>query len=61
MTGTYAPGTRVEIPVWTDQWMRGDRYGVVVRQHQVPEMTVVKLDKSGAERSYVTADLEQVL
>jgi hypothetical protein len=41
--------------------MRGDRYGVVVRQHEVPEMTVVKLDKSGAERSYVTADLEQVL
>lgn len=53
-------GTRVEIPAYTDAWMRGDRYGTVVRKITRTHMTVVKLDKSGRERRYLTADLTTV-
>jgi hypothetical protein len=49
---------RVEVPAHTDYWMRGDRYGEVVKILQkkvnlddgtsiVREMIDVKLDKSG--------------
>lgn len=38
-------GTRVQMPVHTDAWMMGDRYGEVVK---VTSRSVhVKLDKSG--------------
>ena len=46
---------RVQIPAYTERWMRGDRYGAVVRvtKTSVPingerrDVAVVKLDKSG--------------
>lgn len=53
-------GTRVEIPVYTDAWMRGDRYGVVVREVKDTGETLVKLDKSGRHRRFRTVDLEMV-
>lgn len=42
-------GKRVEIPVYTDQWMRGDRYGEVVefRGDALSTSYRVMLDKSG--------------
>jgi hypothetical protein len=50
---------RVQIPAYTDRWMRGDRYGEVVRTTEakrqsaadgsfyLSDVHVVKLDKSG--------------
>ena len=46
---------RVQIPAYTDRWMRGDRYGEVVNivkarvpiNGERPEIAHVKLDKSG--------------
>ena len=46
-------GSRVQIPAWTDRWMRGDRFGVVVKRPVRGGRPVmvgtwfVKLDKSG--------------
>ena len=52
-------GDRVQVPVWTDTWMMGDRYGVVVKLTKKPvrskfqaihgahEIAHVRLDKSG--------------
>lgn len=51
--------TRVQIPVWTDRWMMGDRFGTVVKTviakagkgtdntDALIEIAHVKLDKSG--------------
>lgn len=44
---------RVEIPAYTDRWMRGDRYGVVTGIHENAspnkgDCWMVKLDKSRA-------------
>lgn len=36
---------RVEVPAWTDAWMRGDRYGRVVGNEG--RILHVRLDKSG--------------
>ena len=42
----YTVGDRVEIHPGTDLWMRGARYGVVVRTSLTPKDRVhVKLDK----------------
>jgi len=42
---------RVEIPVWNDHWMKGDRYGEIVRtiraKNDGPTTVHVLLDKSG--------------
>jgi hypothetical protein len=47
--------SRVQIPVYTDHWMKGDRYGAVVKTSKVPETSRlypgrdvlhVQLDKS---------------
>jgi len=41
---------RVQIPAYTDRWMMGDRYGVIVRITQDrygKEIAHVRLDKSG--------------
>jgi len=49
---------RVQIPAYTDRWMRGDRYGEVIKVTKskrqaigsppaVNEIAHVKLDKSG--------------
>ena len=59
--------TRVQIPVWSDRWMRGDRYGEVVRTYisrykakdgSAREIAVIKLDKSGKVVSFPLADCE---
>jgi len=44
---------RVQIPAYTDRWMRGDRYGEVIKITErkkdggVIKIARVKLDKSG--------------
>lgn len=53
-------GRRVELPAWSERWMRGDRYGVVVDVRRKPSglhLADVKLDKSGFTRSFVLANL----
>jgi hypothetical protein len=53
---------RVQIPAYTDHWMRGDRYGEVVRTFtimtsgDVISRARVKLDKSGKT---ITVDLDE--
>jgi hypothetical protein len=45
------PNRRVQIPTYTDRWMRGDRYGEIVkvttRAGTETEIAHVRLDKSG--------------
>ena len=63
--------TRVQIPAYTDRWMMGDRYGVVVKVthrqleprapwHRPVEIAHVKLDKSGKTMKFVYADCTEV-
>ncbi len=66
--------TRVQIPAFTDSWMRGDRYGEIVKivtqratkekgQHRPDdeiEIAYVKLDKSGRTKMFVLADCEVI-
>lgn len=58
---------RVRIPVYTDHWMRGDRYGAVVGTSRrsaklgTPcELYHVKLDKSGKTIKFIANDCEVV-
>ena len=57
---------RVQIPVYTDRWMMGDRYGEIVkitRHRQLdghPEIAHVKLDKSGKVMRFILADCTPV-
>lgn len=60
------PGDRVQVPVWSDAWMQGDRYGtiesimgtrvlaVMVRQ----PMARVRMDKSGRLLRFAAGNLE---
>ena len=52
-------GERVQLHPATDDWMRGDRYGEVVRQGQ-KGTAHVKLDKSGRTKRYREDDLESI-
>lgn len=49
---------RLEIPVYSDRWMMGDRFGdllkIVVRKEQ--EIAHVKLDRSGKVCRFLLAD-----
>ncbi len=45
-------GDRVQIPAWHDDWMRGDRYGVVVKAVPGSGTAHVLYDKSGRERRW---------
>lgn len=40
---TARVGQRVQLPVWSDTWMRGDRYGTVVLVGTVGGRTLVKI------------------
>jgi hypothetical protein len=40
-------GKRVQLHPATDRWMRGDRYGTVVRKGRKPGTYRVKMDRSG--------------
>lgn len=58
---------RVQIPAYTDRWMMGDRYGVIVGtyvmedgEHEGEEIARVKLDKSGKVARVVYADCQEV-
>lgn len=54
-------GTRVEIPAYTDSWMRGDRYGVVERMARTTTpVAVVKLDKSGRTQRFLADDCKVI-
>jgi hypothetical protein len=56
---------RVQIPVYTDRWMRGDQYGTVVKVVRLPksgarEIAHVKLDKSGKTVRVLLNDCKEV-
>lgn len=60
-------GIRVQIPAYTDRWMMGDRYGEVVKiipanraNGELCDRYRVKLDKSGAVRTFVADDCTMV-
>jgi hypothetical protein len=57
--------TRVQIPAYTDHWMKGDRYGEIVRiipwtTEKGVEIVTVKLDKSGKTVRVILDDCEVV-
>ena len=58
-------GKRVAMHPATDDWMKGDRYGTIVRSSSKTKRVVILLDKSGKrriadERDYVlTGDEEE--
>lgn len=56
------PGTRVQVPVWTDTWMMGDRFGEVVRTftHGGHERAKVLLDKSQRTKTFLVEGLREV-
>ncbi len=62
---------RVQIPAYSDSWMRGDRYGEIVKVtrrkrrptdaiDQMVEVAHVKLDKSGKVACVILADCTEV-
>jgi hypothetical protein len=63
MTSLFLP--RVQIPTYSDRWIRGDRFGEIVETKIVKlngedtEVAAVKLD-SGVTRWYTLADCEVV-
>ncbi len=63
--------TRVQIPAYADHWMRGDRYGEIVKivRQRIPgpsgrdagrEIAHVKLDISGKITSVYLSDCTEV-
>jgi hypothetical protein len=69
----YLIGKRVQVPVWSDTWMKGDRYGTIVSlshmrlRHKAPGdgpggalIARVKLDKSGKTKPWRVSDLEVI-
>jgi hypothetical protein len=56
----YWIGKRVQIPVYEDRWMMGDRYGVVknVTMHRVNNKLLlhVMLDKSNKTLKFIADD-----
>jgi len=55
---------RVQIPVYTDRWMMGDRFGEIVKvtrsRKTGEEIAHVKLDKSGKVFRFRLIDCEPV-
>jgi hypothetical protein len=64
---------RVQIPVYTDRWMMGDRYGVLIKTTKRPagkqrglatvaeaQIAHVKLDKSGKTIKVLLDDCQWV-
>lgn len=62
--------TRVQIPAYTDDWMKGDRYGEIVKTSKITsrafrpfkeyELAHVKLDVSGKTVRVILDDCEVV-
>lgn len=63
-TGCLKPGDRVQTPTYSDDWMRGDRYGSVVKIYQSRAWgswkARVLLDKSGKTRTFLVETLHPV-
>ena len=59
-SSSYLIGKRVQVPVWTDTWMKGDRYGLIVRESTIKGEVFahVRLDKSGRTKRFRARDLE---
>jgi hypothetical protein len=54
-------GTRVQIPAYTDAWMRGDRYGEVIAIVGKDQCRArVRLDKSRKVMCILISDLREV-
>lgn len=53
-------GTRVELAPYLDDWMRGDRYGTVIKTGARTKAVYVKLDKSGRTRRYQESSLTAI-
>ena len=57
-------GKRVQVPAWSDCWMRGDRYGEVISDTRTfyarneDHIYRIKLDKSGRVVRFFGEDLE---
>jgi hypothetical protein len=49
---------RVEIPAYTDAWMSGDRYGILVKVTKTKAR--VKMDRSGRIRKFPRDDVQYV-
>ena len=49
-------GKRVQIPAWTDNWVRGDRYGVVVLAGIVSNRLMLKVQGDKGTTSRLWAD-----
>ena len=48
----FSIGDRVQLPAWHDDWMRGDRYGTVVKAIPGSQTVHVLADKSGRTRRW---------
>lgn len=48
----FSVGDRVQIPSWHDDWMRGDRYGTVVKAVPGSQTVRVLYDRSQRERRW---------
>jgi hypothetical protein len=57
MTNAYRIGDRVELHPATDDWMRGDRFGMVVGMGGDPLRVMVRLDRSDRVRRYRPVDI----
>lgn len=57
-------GKRVQVPTYSDAWMRGDRYGEVIGylKRRVNDSAVarVRLDKSGRVETFLIDDCREV-
>lgn len=59
------PGLRIQVHPATDLWMRGDRYGIVIRQVAMqdgndPVAYIVHMDVSGLDRTIDINDIYEV-
>ena len=52
------PGTRVQVPVWSDAWMMGDRFGEVVKTER--GFVFVLMDKSSRVKRFTEGTVEEV-
>ncbi len=55
---------RIQVPAYTDAWMRGDRYGNIVGQFRRPgdlsDTYRVLMDKSNKVQCFVADDCEHI-
>lgn len=49
-------GTRVQVPAWSDAWMKGDRYGEVAGFGR-GDIVKIKMDKSGKTLRFAQSDV----